>query len=198
MSDDSLVITFTPVTDMFTVICKRKDTVFTSTFDGGQTGFDILQENIAKCIRSDFVPSAMEEKLRKIYGPVIYSSTKGSSLNDRENEFIIIFSQLLGESKPAEGSREERNLLVEMSEQFKTWYDNINDVKEKQISIQRLKSYFTNHRDIEQKVLTDKFKVKGFGGFIYGKGIIELDPVFAPLFPQKSLGGSRKTFKKRT
>ena len=84
-----------------------------------------------------------------------------------------------------------------ISTQLKYWYIGIPE-KERPISIQRLKTYFTNHSKDDQKILTDNFKVKGTAGIIYGKGDVELDPVFAPLFPQRSLGGSRKTIKKRT
>ena len=67
-SENSLSIIFTPIADrdIFSVVCKRNDLSFESTFDGGQTGFDILQENIAKCI-VEFIPQAMETKLRNVY-----------------------------------------------------------------------------------------------------------------------------------
>jgi hypothetical protein len=161
---------------------------FVSTFDGGKTGFDILSQNISK-LSGNLISSSINQNLS--YG--VYQS-RGSAITSYENEFIETIRNFGIDISNATYDPSKNLIRINFSQ---TLYNTYNK-EEFTRAIFKISQYLTQNKDI-QKILTDNFHVFGTGSIKYGNGPVELDKIFAPLFPISSSGGEerRKTLKKR-
>ena len=161
---------------------------FVSTFDGGKTGFDILSQNISK-LSGNLISSSINQNLS--YG--VYQS-RGSAITSYENEFIEKIRQFGIDISNSIYDPSKNLIRLNFSTTLYNTYNN----EEFTSAISKIKQYLTQNTDI-QKILTDNFHVLGAASIKYGKGPVKLDKIFAPLFPNNSLGGEerRKTLKKR-
>ena len=179
---------------MFDVTCKYGDTELTSTFDGLEQGFTILQTNIAEAIRDkSFIPPPIQQNLNKLGG--IFYNEKGSSLGADGQGFIKLFDEFKVSIKDDNTTISGiPNLCKTFVEGSNRWYDKLKASKPlADASISRLANYFKINTE-DRDLLNQYFSIQGTS---IGKGkSFQLDPVFKPLFVSSWMGGSRKTLKK--
>lgn len=185
--------------NMFDVTCKCGNKELTSTFDGLEEGFTILQTNIAEAIRDkSFIPGPIQQNLNKLGG--IFYNEKGSSLGADDQGFIKLFETFktfITENKAPFDSNQLFVASTTFVNDSKNWYNELKKSKPSaDASISRLANYFKNNTK-DRDTLNEYFSVEGTS---IGKGkSFHLDPVFKPLFPSRfGFGGSRKTLKKYT
>jgi len=205
MSSETFTITFTknPNDTKLNVNCIFGNINLASTFDGGKQGYDILKNNISRALEnSNFIPPAVAVKLGKLKlcssRPVIFSSTRGSSLTAYEQEFITRFEKLKYDNANTNiRDSDKRQNAEDFASYARKWYDGIQDNEQQNDSIEHLRAYFDFH-DEEKKYLKKHFYVdSSIYGTIGKNNTTKLDSVFKKLLQYNYIGGSRKTLKKQ-
>jgi hypothetical protein len=161
---------------------------YVSTFDGGSQGFKILSDHISR-VTGDLISQTISNNLSYTF----YQEKRSGLTHDEELfiEKLKEFDKTILDTKQGDLDTKRSRFASDLKTTYNT------DDNFKNSSIPKIEQFLKNNGDI-QKILTDNFFIADIvGRKAYGKGTVELDPMFTPFFPYRSSGGQHRRTRKK-